>query len=89
MPQKSRKAKERATRRRAAGLRTRPMPQPMASPAPDVEPKPAPAPERQIARQSAPTFQYDYSYVFADLRRIALLSGLSFGIMILLALIIR
>ncbi len=97
MPQKTRSQKERAAARREAGQFKRPI-----APAPietetDVADsglalKVPPAPKRRVANAVVMPLteaDFDYSYVYADLRRIGLLALLCFGVMIALAFVVR
>ncbi len=98
MPQKTRREKERAAQRRAAGqIRTPIAPAPIELPAKESEMGVTIAPPRPTTRRapSAPMMpqsmstEFNYSYVFADLRRIALLAVLCFGLMIVLAFVLH
>ena len=90
MPQKTRKAKERAAQRRASGAYILPQAAPTVAPAAVTTPT-APAIEMDTVGESLTTtraglgYTYDYSYVKADLRRIAILAGTLFLIMFALA----
>lgn len=95
MPQKTRREKERAAARRQSGqYKAPPMPAPIAMPAPDAEfgvttsmPSAATARAAAAPHHAMPISadsDFDYSYVYADLRRIAILAALCFGIMIAL-----
>lgn len=99
MPQKSRIQKERAAARRDSNPMRRPVaPAPIELTAPDTDsglrlniPK---APARRVPNAVAilphsSDAEFNYSYVYSDLRRIALLAVLCFGIMIALALVVR
>ncbi len=96
MPQKTRREKERAAARRSTSKVVSPTPIEM--PAPDAEfgltsSMPAPtavqaaAPHHAIPMNAESDF--DYSYVYADLRRIAILAALCFAIMIGLAFVLN
>lgn len=99
MPQKSRRDKERAAARRESGQYRAPVaPAPIEMPAPDAEFGLTTSMPAATARRAAPAHHampvsadsdFDYSYVYADLRRIALLAVLCFGIMIALAFVLR
>ena len=99
MPQKSRTQKERAAMRRDSGQMRRPV-----APAPIELEAPARDSSVQLKTPSTPTRRsaalltalphsaegdFNYSYVYADLRRIALLALLCFGIMLVLAFVVR
>lgn len=98
MPQKTRREKERAAQRRASGQYRAPVaPPPIEMPAPDAEfglttSMPSAAAKSATPRHAIPVnaeSEFDYSYVYADLRRIGLLSVLCFGIMIALAFVLQ
>lgn len=98
MPQKTRREKERAAQRRAMGQYRAPVaPPPMETPAPDAEfglttSMPSAAARRGRAQHAIPASaesDFDYGYVYADLRRIALLAVLCFGIMVALAFVLN
>lgn len=98
MPQKTRSQKERAAARRESGQFKRPIaPAPIETEVPDrdmsVMPNVPSAPRRRVANIAAvprsTEMEFNYSYVYADLRRIALLALLCFGIMIVLAFVLR
>lgn len=92
MPQKTRREKERAATRRETGQYKAPTPAaPIEMPAPDAEfrlttsvPSATTALGAAAPHHSMPISadsDFDYSYVYADLRRIAILAVLCFGIM--------
>jgi hypothetical protein len=96
MPQKTRREKERAAQRRETGQYRAPIaPPPIETTAPDRTTgltRTAPSAARQTAAtpmipRSADA-EFNYSYVYADLRRIAILAVLCFGIMIALAFVL-
>jgi len=98
MPQKTRREKERAAQRRASGQVRMPVaPPPIETPARESEMGVTIPPPRTPTRRAPSTpimppsmsTEFNYSYVFADLRRIALLAVLCFGIMIVLAFVIH
>lgn len=98
MPQKTRREKERAAARRAGGQYRGPVaPPPIEAPAPDAEyglstSMPAAGAVAKTPHHAMPISadsDFDYSYVYADLRRIALLAVLCFGIMFVLAFILN
>jgi len=99
MPQKTRREKERATARRESGqYKAPPAPAPIAMPAPDAEfGITTSMPAATTARAAAPHHampvsadsDFDYSYVYADLRRIAILAALCFGIMFVLYFVLE
>ncbi|TAH49639.1 MAG: hypothetical protein EYC68_17150 [Chloroflexota bacterium] len=91
MPQKSRSQKERAAAKRESGQYKAPVaPAPIETEAPNADSgltlNVPSAPTRRSANAAALAHNaephFDYSYVYADLRRIALLAILCFGIMI-------
>jgi hypothetical protein len=99
MPQKSRTQKERAATRRDSGQMRRPV-----APAPieleastkdsGVQLKMPSTPARRAAAlltalPHSAEADFNYSYVYSDLRRIALLAALCFGIMLVLAFVIK
>ena len=98
MPQKSRTQKERAAARRDSGQMRRPV-----APAPielqsagsdsGVQVRVPSAPARRGASTTvlphSAEAEFDYSYVYSDLRRIAVLAALCFGIMIALAFVVN
>jgi hypothetical protein len=97
MPQKSRVQKERAAARRDSGMARRPVaPAPIELEAEQTDsglrlnvPKPA----RRVQNAAAvlphsSDAEFNYSYVFADLRRIAILAVLCFGAMVALAFVL-
>lgn len=97
MPQKSREQKERAAARRDAGLARRPVaPAPIELEAEHTDsglrlnvPKPA----RRVQNAAAvlphsAQAEFNYGYVFSDLKRIAILAVLCFGAMIVLAFVL-
>lgn len=100
MPQKTRKEKERAAMRRGMGqIKTPVAPAPIEMPLADREMRisrslPSPA-ARRLANppmaqpQPALNSEFNYSYVYSDLRRIALLAVLCFGIMIALVFVLN
>ena len=100
MPQKTRREKERAAARRESGQYQVPRPSmPIEMPAPDADfgvtttmpaataARAAAAPHHVIPVSAESDF--DYSYVYADLRRIAILAALCFGIMIVLYFVLE
>lgn len=99
MPQKSRSQKERAAARRESGQVKAPVaPAPIELQAPEsdsgviITPAPKPGTRRlsntaALARNNEAEF--NYSYVYSDLRRIALLAVLCFGVMFALAFVVR
>jgi hypothetical protein len=98
MPQKTRREKERAAQRRETGQYKRPIvPAPIEMPAPDnslgvTTTLPTASTRKSSNAVAMPTragADFNYSYVFADLRRIAVLAILCFGIMIVLALVLK
>lgn len=98
MPQKTRSQKERAAARREAGQYKRPIaPAPIETEAPEKDTSMmlnVPSAPRRRVTNIAPAprsteMEFNYSYVYADLRRIALLALLCFGIMIVLAFVLR
>ncbi len=98
MPQKTRSQKERAAARRETGQMKTPIaPAPIETEAPDLDmgvqlnvPR---APTRRVANAAVSTraadTEFNYSYVYSDLRRIALLAVLCFGIMVALAFVVQ
>ena len=100
MPQKTRREKERAAARRESGQFQAPHPTlPIETPAPDAEfgittSMPAATTARAAAapHHAMPVSadsDFDYSYVYADLRRIAILAALCFGIMFVLYFVLN
>jgi hypothetical protein len=97
MPQKTKSQKERAAARRASGQFKRPVaPAPIELEAPERDTSmrlqvPS-APARRAANAAVlprgSEADFDYSYVYADLRRIALLAILCFAIMIALVFVV-
>lgn len=98
MPQKTRSQKERAAARRESAQFRRPIaPAPIETEAPDTDAgmmlNVPSAPKRRVA--TTPVMprnveaEFNYSYVYADLRRIALLAIMCFGIMIVLAFVLK
>jgi hypothetical protein len=87
MPKKTRKEKERAASRRRVEVqvaRTREIESPIDVMGPRVVPVGeyrAPARSTSLGRL-APVVNTDYSYVYADLRRIVILAGIFFGLML-------
>lgn len=99
MPQKSRTQKERAAARRDSGMARRPVaPAPIELEAANTDsglrlnvPKPA---MRRVSNATtvlphSAQAEFNYSYVYSDLRRIAILAVLCFGVMIALAFVVR
>jgi hypothetical protein len=87
MPKKTKKMKQRAAQRREM-LGTYQPASAEPSPAKDaavVSTRPAFA----SARAAATTFSYDYSHVYSDLKRIALLAGFFFAVLIVLSFVIK
>lgn len=99
MPQKTRREKERAAARRESGqYKTPPPSAPIEMPAPDAEfGITTSMPSAAVAHAAAPHHampisadsDFDYSYVYADLRRIAILAVLCFGIMFALFFVLN
>lgn len=98
MPQKTRSQKERAAARRDSGQLPRPIaPAPIELEAPDSDSglnlRVPSAPVRRtataVALPHSAEGDFDYSYVYTDLRRIGLLAVLCFGIMIALSFVLR
>ncbi len=98
MPQKSRAQKERATARRDSGqVKAPPLPAPIEEQVPEAAggyniAVPAKATRRlsSTATQAQNfTGEFDYSYVYADLRRIGILAVVCFGIMIALSFVLQ
>jgi hypothetical protein len=98
MPQKTRSQKERAAARREAGQsRTRVAPAPIETQVPESDSglmiNVPSAPKRRVSNAAAVArlseVEFNYSYVYADLRRILLLAVLCFGIMIALAFVLN
>ncbi len=98
MPQKTRSQKERAAARRESGQFKRPIaPAPIELEAPDVDTgltlNVPSAPKRRVSNAAAmaynPQTEFDYSYVYSDLRRIGLLALVCFAVMVALAFVIR
>jgi len=98
MPQKTRKEKERTAQRRESGqLKTPVAPAPIevetVNPDTGMTLKVPGTPTRRagiaaVVPRGADA-EFDYSYVYTDLRRIAILAVLCFGIMFALAFILR
>ena len=87
MPKKSRKMKERAAQRRVI-VQTR-----TEKDEPSVESQvtlasPFPRMASPVSRQ-APRINFDYSHIYADLRRIALFAGFFFAVLIILSYVIK
>ncbi len=98
MPQKTRREKERAAARRESGQYKAPaMPAPIEMPAPSAEygittNKPPSARAAAAPHHSIPVnaeSDFDYSYVYADLRRIAILALICFGVMFALYFVLN
>ncbi len=100
MPQKTRREKERAAARRESGQYKVPTPAPpIEMPAPNAEygittSKPTAATARAAAapHHAIPVSadsDFDYSYVYADLRRIGILAALCFGAMVVLYFVLE
>jgi len=100
MPQKTRREKERAAARREAGQFQAPHPTlPIEMPAPTADygvttnlPAATPARATTAPHHAIPVSadsDFDYSYVYADLRRIAILATLCFGIMVVLYFVLE
>jgi|SRR5581483_10428384 hypothetical protein len=98
MPQKSRREKERAAARRQSGKYKMPVaPAPIEMPKPDAELGLTTSMPATLRGTTAPHHavpinadsDFDYSYVYADLRRIALLAILCFGAMFVLAFVLN
>lgn len=100
MPQKTRREKERAAQRRESGQYRRPIaPAPIELPAPErsvgVTTTPAASARRNAGTAPMPSLPHDsssdfnYSYVYGDLRRILILAVLCFGAMIVLTFVLR
>lgn len=100
MPQKTRREKERAAARREAGQFQPPRPSmPIEMPAPDADfgittsmPSATTARATTAPHHAMPISadsDFDYSYVYADLRRIAILAALCFGIMFVLYFVLE
>lgn len=98
MPQKSRKEKERTSERREAGqikAPVAPAPIEMGTTNPDtgltlqVPAKPTRRAGVSAVVPRGAEAEFDYSYVYADLRRIAILAVLCFGIMFVLAFVLK
>ena len=99
MPQKSRRDKERAAARRSAGQTNATVaPAAIEMPAPDADfglttsmPSAAATTRAQPHHMipSSADSDFDYSYVYADLRRIAILAVLCFGIMFVLYFVLN
>ena len=99
MPQKSRTQKERAAARRDSGQMRRPVaPAPISLEAPEnnsgVQVRVPSAPARRTptvmtALPHSAEADFNYSYVYSDLRRIALLAIMCFGIMVVLAFVLN
>lgn len=98
MPQKTRSQKERAAARRESGQYKRPIaPAPIETEAPEADSgltiNVPSAPRRRSP--TAPMLprgseaEFNYSYVYSDLRRIAILAVLCFGVMIALSFVIH
>ncbi len=82
MPKKTRKMKQRAALRRSAvGL--------MEENAPEMEGAPADVTPRFSASRVVSTVSYDYSYIYRDLKRIALFAGFFFAVLIALSFVIK
>lgn len=89
MPKKSRKMKERAAQRRVISSvqpRTNVVEPPVSSEA-------APTLRmRQVAppvSRAAPQLTFDYSHIYADLRRIAVFAGFFFAVLVVLSFVIK
>lgn len=99
MPQKSRSQKERAAARREAGPARRPIASaPIELEAPETNAgmmlNVPPAAPRRVANvvtmlPRGAEAEFNYSYVYSDLRRIALLAILCFAVMVALAFVFR
>ena len=88
MPKKSRKMKERAAQRRViVQTRTEKDEPSVESRATLVTPSARTA-STPISRQ-APRINFDYSHIYADLRRIALFAGFFFAVLIILSYVIK
>lgn len=98
MPQKTRSQKERAAARRETGLARKPIaPAPIETEAPDRDMgmmlNTPGAPARRVSNATVlprgADAEFNYSYVYADLRRIALLAVVCLAIMVALAFVLR
>ncbi len=98
MPQKTRTQKERAAARRESGQIKRPIaPAPIQTEVEDigsgialnVPSAPARRVNNAVALPHSAEGEFDYSYVFADLRRIALLAFFCLAVMIALAYVLN
>ncbi|MCC7163330.1 MAG: hypothetical protein IT331_12620 [Anaerolineae bacterium] len=98
MPQKTRSQKERAAARRESGqIKTPAAPAPIELSKPETgtgyDIKVPPAPTQRLGSTAALAknneAEFNYSYVYSDLRRIGLLAILCFGVMIALAFVLR
>ncbi len=86
MPKKTRKMKQRAAQRRE-----------MLGPYQPASAEPSAAKDAAVvstrsafaSARAAATFSYDYSHVYADLKRIAVLAGFFFAVLIALSFIIK
>ena len=84
MAKKSRRAKRRAKKkRRVAAVRPkRPAPAPAPSPTVAKEPE-------AMTEEKAAELAEEYRYVYSDLKRIAILAGTMFAVLIVLSFVIR
>jgi hypothetical protein len=98
MPQKTREQKERAAARRESGQMKAPVQpapielqaaEPSAGYDVNVPSKPVRRGNTAVAAQQVSAAEFDYSYVYSDLRRIGLLALLCFGVMIALKILLR
>ncbi len=95
MPKKTRKAKIRASQRPINVGYAPAGPAPAAPTAPTLEPKretymprPSATPAPVVTRALSPA-TYDYTYVYRDLRRIALVAGFFFAVMLILWFVVE
>ncbi len=85
MPKKTKKMKERAAMRRESLRAYAPASKPSA------EKTEAASASRAAfaAPRAATTFSYDYAHVYSDLKRIAILAGFFFAVLIALSFVIK
>ena len=82
MAKKSRRAKKRARKKRSASA-VRPK-LPLSAPSPTVAKE-----TEALAKEKVAELAEEYRYVYSDLKRIAILAGTMFAVLIILSFVIR
>ncbi len=88
MPQKTRKMKQRAAQRRVSDVAPVSAPSAAAPSAPVSDPTARLRPAFSNTRASTP-LEFDYSYIYNDLKRIALFAAFFFVVLIALSFVIK